>query len=57
MLATPPLLVLLLVIGLSVADGEVGVPALAGAGVAAALGPLCYAVARRRRARASTPPR
>ncbi|HEY2067285.1 MAG TPA: APC family permease [Gemmatimonadaceae bacterium] len=57
MLATPPMLVLLLVIGLSVADGDVGVPALAGAGIAAALGPLCYAVARRRGARAPTPPR
>jgi amino acid transporter len=47
-LAACPLAVLLLVVGLSFADGEYGMPALAGAGVAAALGPLCYALARRR---------
>jgi amino acid transporter len=46
-LASLPLGVLLLVVGLSVADGEYGVPALAGAVAAIALGPLCYGIARR----------
>ena len=50
-LAALPLAVLLLVAGLSFADGEYGVPAVAGAGVAVALGPLCYALATRVRGR------
>jgi amino acid transporter len=45
-LAACPLAVLLLVIGLSFADGEYGLPALISAGVAAALGPICYGLAR-----------
>jgi amino acid transporter len=49
LLAACPLAVLLLVIGLSFADGEYGLPALVGAGVAVALGPLSYALARRTR--------
>jgi membrane protein DedA with SNARE-associated domain len=47
LLAALPLAVLLLVTGLSIADGEYGVPALAGAGLAIAAGPLCYYAARR----------
>ena len=47
-LATLPLAVLLLVVALSFADGEYGLPAVAGAGVAIALGPICYALANRR---------
>ncbi len=47
-LAVLPLLVLLLVVGLSFADGEYGLPALWGAGLAIALGPACYAIARHR---------
>jgi amino acid transporter len=55
-LAALPLAVLLLVVGLSFADGEYGVPALAGAAVAIALGPVAYAMAiRSRRGVASTP--
>jgi amino acid transporter len=46
MLAALPLGVLLLVVGLSFADGEYGLPAVIGAGVAIALGPLAYALAR-----------
>ncbi|NUO38312.1 MAG: APC family permease [Gemmatimonadaceae bacterium] len=46
-LAACPLAVLLLVVGLSFADGEYGLPALLGAAVAIGLGPLCYAVASR----------
>jgi amino acid transporter len=46
-LASLPLAVLLLVTGLSFADGEYGVPALLGAGLAIAAGPVCYALARR----------
>ena len=46
-LAAMPIGVLLLVVGLSVADGEYGLPALLGAGAAIALGPLCYAIAAR----------
>ncbi|MEO6527700.1 MAG: APC family permease [Gemmatimonadaceae bacterium] len=53
LLAAMPLAVLLLVVGLSFADGEYGVPAVIGAGVAIALGPLCYAMANRQRRRAS----
>jgi amino acid transporter len=45
-LAALPLGVLLLVVGLSVLDGEYGLPALAGAGLAIALGPAAYALAR-----------
>jgi len=49
--------VLLLVVGLSFADGEYGVPAVTGAAVAIALGPLCYSLARRHaRAAAVTDP-
>jgi amino acid transporter len=55
-LAALPLGVLLLVTALSFADGEYGVPALAGAGLAIALGPLTYAVARRYRAVAGESP-
>lgn len=47
-LAACPLAVLLLVVGLSFADGRYGLPALEGAAVAAAFGPVCYALARRR---------
>jgi amino acid transporter len=46
-LASLPLAVLLLVTGLSFADGEYGVPALVGAGLAIAAGPVCYSLARR----------
>jgi len=46
-LALFPFSVLLLVVGLSFADGEYGLPAVTGAAVAIALGPLCYALARR----------
>jgi amino acid transporter len=52
-LAALPMAVLLLVIALSLVDGEYGLPALAGAGVAIALGPLCYGLARRGRSPAS----
>jgi amino acid transporter len=56
-LAMLPFGVLVLVVGLSFADGEYGVPAVIGAGVAIVLGPLCYALARRRaRAAAVTDP-
>jgi amino acid transporter len=47
LIAALPLAVLLLVVGLSFADGEFGVPALVGAAVAIVLGPLCYMAARR----------
>ena len=47
MLAALPFCVLLLVVALSFLDGEYGVPAVTGAAVAIALGPLCYALARR----------
>ena len=46
-LALFPFSVLLLVVGLSFADGEYGLPAVTGAAVAIALGPLCYSLARR----------
>jgi amino acid transporter len=49
LIAALPLAVLLLVVGLSLADGEFGVPALTGAAVAIALGPVCYLAARRLR--------
>ncbi len=48
LLAGLPLGVLLLVIILSLADGEFGIPALAGTALAIAAGPLCYGIARRR---------
>ena len=48
-LAMLPLGVLLAVVALSFADGEYGVPALAGAGAVIASGPFVYAIARRRR--------
>ena len=47
LLAALPLCVLLLVVALSFADGEYGIPAVIGAGAAIALGPLCYLLARR----------
>ena len=57
LLALFPFSVLLLVVGLSFADGEYGLPAVTGAGVAIALGPLCYWLARRHvRAAAVTDP-
>ena len=52
-LALFPFSVLLVVVGLSFADGEYGMPAVTGAAVAIALGPLCYSLARRH-ARAAT---
>jgi amino acid transporter len=54
-IAALPLTVLLLVIGLSVLDGEYGLPALATAGAAIALGPACYALARRSARRRPAP--
>ena len=48
-LAMLPLAALGLVVVLSFADGEYGLPALLGAGVAIALGPLTYALASRRK--------
>ena len=50
-LAALPMAVLLLVVGLSVADGEYGLPALAGSGVAIVLGPIAYRFATRQRRR------
>jgi amino acid transporter len=54
-LATLPLAVLLLVIVLSFADGEYGLPAVTGAASAIALGPICYGLAcwNRRRVHAT----
>ncbi len=49
-LAALPLGVLFLVVGLSFADGEYGLPAVGGAAVAIALGPVVYALARARKA-------
>jgi amino acid transporter len=46
MLAAFPLAMLLLIVGLSLADGEYGLPALGGTAAAIALGPVCYLVAR-----------
>ena len=51
-LAALPLAVLLLVVALSFADGENGLPALLGAAMAIGLGPLCYVIARRHARRA-----
>ena len=53
MLAALPMAVLLLVVGLSVADGEYGLPALAGAAVAIVAGPIAYRFATRERRRHS----
>jgi hypothetical protein len=49
--AALPLAVLLLVVALSLFDGEYGLPALIGAGVAIAAGPVVYRIARRRKSR------
>jgi amino acid transporter len=51
-LAALPLCVLVLVVALSFADGEYGLPAVVAAGAAILLGPLCYAIARRHACRA-----
>ena len=53
MLAALPMAVLLLVVGLSVADGEYGLPALAGAAVAIVAGPIAHRFATRARRRDS----
>jgi len=55
-LAALPLAVLLLVVGLSFADGEYGLPAVVGAAIAIGLGPLCWAIATRHARRAATDP-
>jgi amino acid transporter len=56
-LALFPFSVLLVVVALSFVDGEYGLPAVTGAAVAIALGPLCYSLARRHaRAAAITDP-
>jgi amino acid transporter len=56
-LALFPFSVLLVVVALSFLDGEYGLPAVTGAAVAIALGPLCYSLARRHaRAAAITDP-
>jgi amino acid transporter len=47
-LAILPMVILVAVVGLSFRDGEYGLPAVIGAGVAIALGPVAYAAARRR---------
>jgi hypothetical protein len=46
LLALCPFMVLVLVVALSFLDGEYGLPAVIGAGVAIALGPPSYALAR-----------
>ena len=46
--AALPMIVLLGVIAISFRDGEYGVPALLGAAVAIALGPVMYRLARSR---------
>jgi len=48
-LAALPMLVLLGVIGVSFYDGDYGIPAVIGAAVAIALGPVMYRLAQRRR--------
>ena len=48
MLAALPMLMLIGVVGLSFLDGEYGLPAVIGAGVAIAFGPIMFRVARRR---------
>ena len=55
-LAALPMTVLVLVIALSFADGEHGLPAVLGAAVAIGLGPLCWAIATRHARRAATDP-
>jgi amino acid transporter len=55
-LAALPAGVLLLVAGLSFADGENGLPAVLGTAVAIGLGPLCWAIATRHARRAATDP-
>ncbi len=49
-LAVMPSLVLLIVIGASFRDGEYGLPAVIGSGVALVLGPVFWRIARRRKA-------
>jgi len=49
LLATLPMLVLVVVIVLSFYDGEFGVPALAGTAIAIVTGPLCFRIAARRK--------
>ena len=49
-LASLPMMVLVGVVGVSFADGEYGLPAVIGAAVAIATGPLMYRVAQRRSA-------
>ena len=49
-LAALPMMVLVGVIGVSFADGEYGLPAVIGAAVAIATGPLMYRLAQRRSA-------
>ena len=56
MLAVLPFSVLMLVVALSFLDGEYGMPAVTGAAVAIALGPLCYSLARRHARAAVTDP-
>jgi len=56
MLAVLPFSVLMLVVVLSFLDGEYGMPAVTGAAVAIALGPLCYSLARRHARGAITDP-
>jgi UDP-N-acetylmuramyl pentapeptide phosphotransferase/UDP-N-acetylglucosamine-1-phosphate transferase len=55
-LAALPMAVLLLVVALSFADGENGLPAVLGAAVAIAFGPLCWAIATRHARRTATDP-
>jgi len=47
-LAGLPMMVLVSVIGVSFADGEYGLPAIIGAAVAIATGPLMYRLVQRR---------
>ena len=49
LLAAVPMVVLIGVVGISFRDGEYGLPAVIGAGVAIALGPLMYKLASRSR--------
>lgn len=49
LLASLPMLVLFIVVGLSIQDGEFGLPALIGAAVVMLLGPIAYRVAARPR--------
>ena len=46
-LATLPMVILVGVVGLSFRDGQYGLPAVVGAAVAIALGPVAYGIARR----------